>query len=204
MMFDLGIMGHGSPSNATGFTNNSTTENVLSGSYTGTVAINEPLALGILDISLTLTDTDGTLSGVLNQSGSLAFPSAAALQGSITGSIDGITPTFRIDTAAFSSLVSGRQVTRSFRMEGEVHDRGDVITGVYIETISGFTPQALVVNGRFLASRARSAGSAGDPGTATPTSMPTATPAAGVATATPTPTRMPGVVDKIYLPIIKR
>lgn len=143
----------------------------FSGSYTGTIAIDKPLALGILDISLAITDTNGSLSGRLDNSGSLAFPSAAALSGSITGKVNGITPTFRIDAVPFSSIVSGRNVTRSFRLDGTVEENGNVIRGIYTETIKGFTPSALIVNGLFLASRAAPAIASGVP-EATPTSTP--------------------------------
>jgi hypothetical protein len=170
--------------------------NAVSGVYTGTIAINQPLALGVLDVSLVITDTDGTLSGVLDNRGSLAFPSATALQGRITGSINGITTTFRIDAVPFSDLVSGRQVTRSFRMDGTVEDEGNVIRGVYTETIRGFTPQALAVTGLFLASRAAPV----HPAAVTPVVTPT--PATPTPTATATATVGPSSARKVFLPLV--
>lgn len=179
-----------------------TIEKIISGSYTGTIAIDKPLALGILDISLAITDTNGNLSGRLDNSGSLAFPSSAALSGSITGKVNGITPTFRIDAAPFSSIVSGRNVTRSFRMDGTVEEDGNVIRGIYTETINGFTPNPLIVNGKFLASRAALASASGVPGaTATPVG-PTATPTKTGPTPTRTSTPVPGSNKKVYLPVV--
>lgn len=146
----------------------------LAGNYVGTVAIDKPLALGILDISLAITDTNGVLSGFLDNRGSLAYPQSADLQGSITGQIDGITTTFHIATIPFTSKVSGREVTRSIQFGGTIEDDATVIRGVYTETISGFTPQPLLVNGMFLASRAAPAPDV-PVTTQTPSPTPTAT-----------------------------
>lgn len=136
---------------------------LLTGTYTGTVAIDKPLALGILDISLAINNSNGTLSGVLNSQGSLAFPTTAALNGAITGQINGITPTFRINVSPFTGMVSGRQVTRALTIEGTVEEEGKLLRGVYTETISGFTPDVLVVNGNLLASRASAANASNVP-----------------------------------------
>lgn len=174
---------------------------LLSGSYTGTIAINEPLALGVLDISFTLTNTNGTLTGVLNDSGTLAYPSAAGLQGSITGRIDGITPTFRIETKLpFTSVVSGREVARSLRIDGSAYEDGNVIMGAYTETISGFTPQPLIVNGMFLASRPAPLSASSVPGVTPVTPVPT--PTNTNATPGSTPTLLPGSQKRVYLPLV--
>lgn len=172
----------------------------LFGSYTGTVAINDPLALGILDISLTLTDTNGTLTGLLNGNSTLAYPNATTLQGSVITS-NGITPTFRIDAAPFISTVSGRQVTRSFRIDGTASVDGNMIKGAYTETISGFTPQALIVNGLFLASRTEPLSTDNIPRVTPVTPVATATNPANPPTATPT--LLPGPQNKrVYLPMV--
>lgn len=165
-----------------------TTELLVQGSYTGTIAINEPLALGVLDISLIITEANGLLTGILNDGGSLAFSHAAALAGNIT-SRTATSATFALVSAPSTSLISGRQVTRSFTINGSVHENGDIILGGYEERITGFTPQTLIAQGMFLATRPRSVVGATLVGV-----TPTATPTSGPGTST----------NRIYLPIVKR
>ena len=123
------------------------------GTYYGTVAIDKPLALGVLDISLTFTSNGDTLQGTLNGAQSLAFSGSPTFTGQITGRIDGITTTFQIDSAPFADNVSGRSVQRQVTLAGSLLEAGNVIQGIYTETIQGFTPQPLLVGGTFLASR---------------------------------------------------
>jgi|GEM_PF-2539487 len=174
-------------------------ELLVQGSYTGTIAINEPLALGVLDISLIITEANDSLTGILNDSGSLAFAHAAALTGNIT-SRTATSATFTLVSAPSTSIVSGRQVTRAFTINGSVHENGDIILGGYEEQITGFTPQTLIAQGMFLATRPRSVVGATLVGS-TPTATPTSDP--GVPTATPTSD--PGTsINRIYLPIVGR
>jgi hypothetical protein len=127
----------------------------LSGDYIGTVAITEPVALGTLDLAFNLADNEGVLSGAVIATRTLVFSGTPGLAGQITGSMDGITPTFRLDSELFGGVISGREVWRRFALEGEVHDDGQTLVGLYSEAISGFTPDPLAVEGRFLVVRAQ-------------------------------------------------
>lgn len=163
---------------------------VISGTYAGTVAITEPVALGVLDLVFNISDADGTLSGAVNVTRTLVYSGAAALQGSITGATDGITPTFRIESEVFGGLVSGREVQRSFTLEGEALEDGNFLRGQYTEVISGFTPNALSVQGLFLVVRPPQPSDDVTP-------EPTVTP-------TPTNTPEPTYTHFLYLPIVMR
>lgn len=164
------------------------------GTYTGTIAINEPLALGVLDISLTLTETNGTLTGKLNDEQALAFSDSPVLSGNIAAT-NSVTPTFTIASAPFGGVVSEREVKRQFTINGEIHEDGDVILGTYRETIEGFTPDALTVEGLFLASRPVALASAAS-GPISPN--PTITPTPGIMPTPPTT----DLGNKIFLPSI--
>ncbi len=177
---------------------------VISGTYAGTVAITEPVALGVLDLVFDISDADGSLSGAVDVTRTLVYSGAPALRGSITGATDGITPTFRIDSEVFGGVVSGREVQRSFTLEGEALEDGDFLRGQYTEVISGFTPNALSVQGLFLVVRPSQPSDDGTPEpTVTPT--PTGTPEPGAtATATPTNTPEPTYTHFLYLPIVMK
>lgn len=190
----------------------------LTGTYAGNVTINEPAALGALDLVLNLTDTGGALTGQVNAARTQVFLGGPTFSGSITAS-QGVTPTFRIDSATFTGIVSGRQVQRQFALIGEVLKTGDTLRGRYTETITGFTPKPLLVKGNFLLVRPHgSRAIVPAPGTDTPTATPTATttPATPTPTATPTVTATPtatatatppgnpggGSTSVIYLPVV--
>ena len=126
---------------------------MISGTYVGTVVITEPIALGLLDLVFTLEDAGGVLSGAVDATRTLVFAGAPALHGSITGSVNGITPTLTITSDPFVELVSGRELQRSFALVGEVHAFGDTLQGDYNETMEGLTPEPLIVHGTFLVTR---------------------------------------------------
>jgi hypothetical protein len=126
----------------------------LSGAYAGTVAISEPVTLGVLDLAFNLTDSGGILTGAIDPSQTLVFSGAPALSGNITGSIKGITPTFTINSAVFTGTVSGREVRRRITLEGEVWANGEALQGTYTEVTIGYTPESLTTRGIFIVTRA--------------------------------------------------
>lgn len=125
----------------------------LTGHYVGTVAVTSPVQLGVLDLAIDLTSQGATFSGQVSEERTLIVAGAPAVQGSITGSIGGITPTLRLESASFPDTVANQAVTRRFRLEGEVLDGGRLLQGVYTEELTGYLPEPLIIKGRFLLSR---------------------------------------------------
>jgi hypothetical protein len=183
----------------------------VTGSYRGSVTIDEPASLGALDLVFNVTDEGGMLSGKVNAAKTQVFLGGPSFTGSVTAS-QGITPTFRVDSEVFSGVVSGRPVQRRFTLIGEVLDDNNTLRGDYTERIIGFTPQPLLVTGKFLVTRPNGSEVIipdSDPATATPTSTPTQPGGGGPPTVTPTSTRTatppgnPGSPNAaVYLPVI--
>ncbi|RIK40801.1 MAG: hypothetical protein DCC55_13990, partial [Chloroflexi bacterium] len=163
---------------------------VVTGSYAGSVTVSEPAPLGALDLALSVSDTGGALSGQVNAARTQVFLGGPTFTGSVTAS-QGITPTFRIDSAVFAGVVSGRSVQRQFTLVGEVLNGANILRGQYTETITGFTPHPLLVTGKFLLVRPNGSRALPPDGPNTPTATATATattnpvtPATATATAT--------------------
>jgi hypothetical protein len=181
----------------------------LTGSYSGSVSVDEPTSLGELDLVFTVTEQNGALSGKVNAAKTQVFLGGPTFTGSVTTS-QGITPTFRIDSEVFTGLVSGRTVQRQFTLIGEMLNDADTLRGQYTETIIGFTPKPLLVKGKFLLVRPSGSKVIIDEGTATPTQTPTVTgtPPTATSTATPTATRPgnpgQGGSNLLYLPLISQ
>lgn len=124
----------------------------LDGIYVGTVAITSPVQLSVLDLAFTLDDSDG-IRGQVDVTRTLVFSGSPTLAGEITGSIDGITPTVRIASESFGGVMAGAEVQRQFVLDGLVLENGDLLQGVYSETITGLLPDPFTVQGLFLVSR---------------------------------------------------
>lgn len=176
----------------------------LIGTYAGSVTVDEPAALGALDLVINVTDNNGALSGQVNGTKTQVFLGGPVFTGSVTSS-QGITPTFRIDSELFTGQVSGRPVQRQFTLVGEVLKDTDTLRGQYTETITGFTPKPLLVKGKFLLARPA--------GSQVLIPIPTATPTVpggpgNPATPTPTATAQPGPgtsqPHSVYLPLISK
>ena len=185
---------------------------VVTGSYAGSVTVSEPAPLGALDLVLNIADTAGALSGQVDATKTQVFLGGPSFTGVVTAT-QGLTPTFRIDSAAFTGLVSGRQVQRQFRLTGEISNNADTLRGQYTETIIGFTPHPLLVKGKFLLVRPNGSQVVPTPpvtpGTVTPTATSTATATATTTPATATPTAtatQPGNPGQgavlVYVPLI--
>jgi hypothetical protein len=127
---------------------------IISGTYAGAASITEPVKLGVLDLAFDLTDHNGTLTGAIVPSRTLVFSGTPALSGGITGSVNGITPTFTLNSAVFTGTVAGRAVQRQVTLAGEVWQDGDVLTGIYTEVVGGLIPEPLTTRGIFLVTRA--------------------------------------------------
>src|SRR5262245_17469777 len=122
---------------------------LVAGSYSGTVGVIEPAPLGDLDLYLDVTSANGVLSGKVNADKTQVFLGGPTFTGIVT-STQGVTPTLRIESETFSSVVSGRSVQRNFVLTGEILDGGDRLRGNYTETIVGFKPHPMLVKGTFL------------------------------------------------------
>lgn len=126
-----------------------TNRSTVAGSYTGTVTVSKPAPLGALDLLLEIINANGVLSGQVNAIKTQVFLGGPTFTGSVTTS-GVVTPTVRIESQTFSGEVAGRTVQRHFVLTGEVLNDGDTLRGVYTETIVGFKPQPMLVEGAFL------------------------------------------------------
>jgi hypothetical protein len=180
---------------------------LVAGSYAGTVLVSEPAPLGNLDLLLDITSVNGQLTGQVNPAKTQVFLGGPTFTGAVTAS-PGITPTLRIESQTFSSVVSGRTVQRHFVLTGEVLDEGNELRGGYTETITGFKPHPMQVKGTFLLMRP--SGVTAIITVPTPRGTPPATPTTpgtgGAPTPTPTATVPPGNSNgvKLYLPLVQR
>ncbi|MFN8445749.1 MAG: hypothetical protein U0175_33475 [Caldilineaceae bacterium] len=173
----------------------------VTGTYSGSVTIDQPAPLGALDLVISITDNGGKLSGQVNAAKTQVFLGGPTFSGTVSNS-QGISPTFRIDSQLFTGQVSGRTVQRQFTITGMVADQANTLRGQYTETITGFTPKPLLVKGRF--SLVRPSGSRVILPEVTPT--PTVTGVPNTPTRTPTATP-PGTGDSshsLYLPIVSK
>ncbi|MCX6047962.1 MAG: hypothetical protein NT075_22915 [Chloroflexi bacterium] len=181
---------------------------LVAGSYAGTVLVSEPAPLGDLDLLLDIISVNGQLTGQVNPAKTQVFLGGPTFTGTVMAS-PGITPTLRIESQTFASVVSGRTVQRHFVLTGEVLAEGNELRGVYTETISGFKPHPMQVKGTFLLMRPNGVTAIitvptprGTPPIATPI-----TPGQG---GTPMPTPTPTVPlansngSKLYLPLVQR
>ena len=127
----------------------------ISGTYQGTVAITEPVQLGVLDLAFDITGLGDVFTGTVNVSNTLVFSTTPApeLYGVVSGTLNGITPTFSLTSNVFNGTVSGRDVRRSFALAGEVLNKGEILQGLYTEVITGFTPRPMVMRGIFMVTR---------------------------------------------------
>lgn len=125
----------------------------LNGVYVGTVAITSPVQLGVLDIAFTIEDDGNTLNGRVEVTRTLVFSGSPTLAGQMTGAINGITPTLRLTSETFDGTMAGTVVQRQFSLDAQVLDDGDILQGVYSETIEGLLPDPFTVEGLFIVSR---------------------------------------------------
>jgi hypothetical protein len=122
---------------------------VISGTFRGTVAITEPVRLGVVDIAFELEDEGGTLSGTLSNTDTLAFSwegQPPALHGVVSGD------RFTLASEPFYATVSERKVQRQFTVVGQAIEEDGRLEGLYTEVITGFVPEPITVVAMFVAS----------------------------------------------------
>lgn len=120
----------------------------LAGTYSGNVIVSAPAPLGALTLVFGVRNNGGALSGEVDPTQTMVFLGGPSFTGTVSAGA-AITPTFRIDSETFTRVVSGRSVQRKFTLTGEVLDNGNALQGTYAETITGFTPAPMVVQGTF-------------------------------------------------------
>lgn len=136
----------------------------LSGVYAGTVVITGPLGLDPFDMAIVLTDTNGSLTGYIASARLLAFPitqMTPTVQGpTVSGLRSG--DSFSLHSARFTDTIStlSRQVVMH---TGVISNTGEMLTGVYSETLWGLTPQPLNLVGYFSLTRPSNLPPAGVP-----------------------------------------
>lgn len=160
-----------------------TQSTISPGLFAGSVAPGEPIALGAFDLVITLNESNGTLTGGVDTELTQVFSGTATLSGQISGADADGNPTFTLSSNRFSSTISGREVARSFRLSGSIRDGGTTLQGQYTESIEGFTPEPITVNGEFLLVQSFERQRPGGP--------------------VPPPPPPPGS-DNVYLPVVRR
>lgn len=128
-------------------------ETDIGGRYTGTLIVAAPANIGVTDLSIQLDAVGSTFAGAVLAAGTTHFAGEPAITASISGSTNGITPTFTIQAQPFVEMIAGQTVTRTFTIEGEVLDDGSILTGDYHETIMGYTQTPLQITGTVLLAR---------------------------------------------------
>lgn len=124
----------------------------VAGTFKGLIAISEPVQLGVVDLGLTLEQQSNILTGQINITNTLVYSSTPAVTGIL---IDNgvLTPSFQLTSEPFTIIVAGREVQRTFQLSGDVLDNGVTLQGTYTETLTGLTPEPLVVVGNFILTR---------------------------------------------------
>ena len=134
-----------------------------------------PADVGKIDLSLFLSQTNGTVSGYINIDRTIVFSAEHTIQATpmfitpvpgqpapaavalaigpyVQGTFDGSTLSLQSDVV--SMIVAGRTVQRQFRITGTLKPNdADSFTGEYRETVWGYTAQPITVLGVFTLSR---------------------------------------------------
>lgn len=124
-------------------------DDVIGGTYSGSINVGSPLPLGLFDMGLTITRTGTTLTGSFCGTCTPLMPSIE-LTGQYT---DTITDTFHVQSPTFSDVYGGVAVMRTVYLSGIVYQYGDVMEGTYREVIEGYGDGPLVVEGKWLGNR---------------------------------------------------
>ena len=126
--------------------------------FTGTVVVNSPASIGNIDLAFHIQTSgisiEPDVSYIMLQKTAL-FPKDGQLDGEDIGpkvASGTLSDTaFNLTTYPFLGTVSGKSVTRQITLDqATVGDDGDSLTGIYTETITGYTPQPMQVIGRFV------------------------------------------------------
>lgn len=126
-------------------------DDVIGGTYSGNVIVDEPVSLGIIDFGVTITRTGNSLTGELCKGCSPLWRSVP-ISGTFapTGTP---TDTFSFTSAPLVQTIDGQTVTRTVTVSGIVYRDGDVMEGTYTETIKGYGDTVIVVEGELIGNR---------------------------------------------------
>lgn len=128
------------------------------GNYYGTATITTPANLGTIDLAFNL-DVNGSAiqhdTSYIMLDKTLLFPAVPEKVGGkdvgprVTGTASPIS--FSLETDDFTSVVSGKSVTRKVTLTGtKVDNNGAAISGTYTETMTGLTQEVITVTGTFI------------------------------------------------------
>lgn len=126
--------------------------------FYGKSTLDSPAAIGIIDIVLALdinaTTVQKTTSYIVLEK-TLLFPAVPPkIDGKDVGPrISGtLSPTsFSLTSDTFTSTIGGKTVSRRIALSNAtVSNGGANITGTYTETVTGLTPQPLIISGKFV------------------------------------------------------
>jgi len=162
----------------------------LNGLYNGTLVITAPVNIGVMDMTIQLTSTKGTSTGYVLDSAISHFAQNPAINASVYEIND--IPKFTIQSDSFIDIIAGKTITqtiRAFSINGEALSDGNILTGTYNETITGYTQEPLQIAGSVLLTK-QTIRSAQIPPSSTPGSP------------TPAPTKVQRGNFDIFLPII--
>jgi hypothetical protein len=119
--------------------------------FFGTMFVNTPANLGVVDIGFTLAlGSDGKISGALCATCTPLYTYKTAP--TLTGAFDTATKKATF-TASFTQTIGGRTVQRRLQFTGQLKQQGQLLEGTYKETIDGYTDRPIVTEGTFLVSR---------------------------------------------------
>lgn len=124
--------------------------NDLNDTYIGSVVISRPLYLAPIDLTVVLTDTQGSLSGYISPTLSYPATDQTVYPGpAVSGSWSG--DSFNLQSELFTTnIAAGIPITRQvFLHSGVISDSGEILTGVYSETLAGLTPEPMEIMGEF-------------------------------------------------------
>jgi len=118
----------------------------LNGTYIGTIIINRPPYMPPLDLAVVLSDTNGSLSGYIDATHGLSYPNVDEERGpAVSGGWSG--NSFYLQSDVFTTGIQiGHQVVLH---TGVISDTGEILTGVYSDTLTGLTPAPIVTLGEF-------------------------------------------------------
>jgi PKD repeat protein len=132
--------------------------NDLNGFYAGTVVPSSPEYMPAIDLNLMLTaaaggSTAAALSGYVDVTHGLHFPAVDETTGhgpALSGSWSGDGFSLHSDKPFTITLSSGLTVTRTLLLSsGVISNSGEILTGVYLETLTGLTPEPMEITGEF-------------------------------------------------------
>ncbi|MBN2001920.1 MAG: hypothetical protein JXA21_01080 [Anaerolineae bacterium] len=115
----------------------------ISDTYHGSVLITAPMEIGVQVLDITLVESDGVLTGAVDSEASPLYSTPAALRGRKDGDA------FVLASDVITSVIGGRSVQQSFRLEGAFSHHDHVIEATYTGVITNYIATPIVVAGQF-------------------------------------------------------